>query len=212
MKLINMKQRKVLDRGFINLISQFGSDQDILKYSGRNYTTDVHATIQYLLDREPNVFKQVNFQFYVKVPKFVLNTWETSELGSIWRLLVTPNSRDYYIPPYFINKAKKELSEQECNALYTKFENFHQWIFNFVDKMMNRGVSYSQVKTILPDSQYVEFYWTIDLKSLMEFITFYYYDKHNIELKKYARTLLEIVSELLPITSVEFIKKELPNE
>lgn len=207
-----MKQRKVLDRGFLNLINQFGNDQDILKYSGRIHTTDLQSTISYLLNREPNVFKQVNFQFHVKVPKFVLNTWETSELGSIWRLLVSPNSRDYYIPPYFIGKSKQELPEVVCNSLYTKFENFHQWIFNFVDKMMNKGVSYSQVKTILPDSQYVEFYWTIELKSLMEFITFYHCDKHNIELAKYAKTLLEILSELLPITSEEFIKKELLDE
>ena len=207
-----MKQRKVLNRGFLNLINQFGTDKDILSYSGRTHTSTPNTTLRYLFDKEPNVFKQVHFQFHVKVPKFVLNLWETSELGYIWRTLVTPNSRDYYIPQYFINKSKEPLSEQECNALYTKFENFHQWIFNFVDKMMNRGVSYSQVKHILPDSQYVEFYWTIDLKSLMEFIKFYYNNKHNLELQKYARTLLEIMSEVIPLTAEEFIKKELTNE
>ncbi len=101
------------------------------------------------------------------------------------------------------------MSEQVCNDLYSKFENFHEWIFNFIDKCMNKGLSYSQAKLLLPDSQYVEFYWTISAKALMEFIKFYYNDKNNTELQQYGKILLEIFLEVLPLIGQEFVKKEL---
>lgn len=99
--------QKVLDHGFIGLISHMGGDQDIVDAARVSYqegtirTSNNRGLIRYLMrHRHGTPFEMPVFRFHVKAPIFVFRQWHRHRLASINEISARYSilSEDIYIP------------------------------------------------------------------------------------------------------------------
>jgi len=192
------KQRKVLNLGFIHLddISDNGELENIDKFNS-----------------------QVVLRFYIKAPLFVAKQFLEFKDSTYTELhhKFSTIEEAYYIPAHFkIRNTKTHedeiMSEEQCNQLYTKFENFHRAIYGFYKKLIDQGIKKEQINIILPQSMYTEFYWSINLNAFMNFLKITINDTSQWEMQQYASTLMDFFFEYLPDDAKLFVKKEFKRE
>ena len=181
-------KRKVLNRGFIQL-------------NGMSADDSISPPLEHIV-----------FSFHIKCPIFVARQWfqdrrssfnEISEIKSIV-------SEDFYVPSSFqSSQSGISLPEVESNILYKKLDNFNKWAVNFYGKLIkDHFISNDQARMILPQSMFTEFYWTVNAKSLMNFLRHRLVNKSKWEMQQYAEVLLDMFKEKLPVTAEVFLKRE----
>ena len=179
-------KRKVLNRGFIQLNGVSGEE---IPY------TPIESVV---------------FSFRIKCPIFVARQWFQDRWSSFSEISdkTTFLSEDFYTPSHFQSSQEGiTLTEAESNLLYKKIENFNKWSLNFFNKLTKEHfISNDQARMILPQSMYTEFYWTVNAKSLMNFLRHRLVNKDKWEMHQYAECLLDMFKQKLPKTAEEFIK------
>jgi thymidylate synthase (FAD) len=217
-----LKQRKILDKGFIRLDEVSGDDLTVVQSARVSYrgaaTGDDRdkKLISFLMNNNHETpFEHVVFRFHVKCPMFVARQWFRHRWASYNEVSgrYTVVNEEFYLPTHFRTQKGKNyqyenLSEQDCNELYTKFENFHKWVYNFYTKLIEQGVAKEQARMILPQSMYTEFYWTVNARSLMNFLKLRVDEHAQWEIRQYAMALLDFFVDNMPWTAEAFIKKE----
>jgi thymidylate synthase (FAD) len=123
------------------------------------------------------------FQFHIKAPIFVAQTMFLQNFGDIDGAELT---EDFYVPAKY-----GDLSEAQCNTLFTKFENYSKWSFNFYHKLLAEGVIPEQAVMILPMSVYIQFHWTIRASDLDTFA----HQSTDMEIDQYRTALLDYYKE-----------------
>lgn len=218
----SLKQRKVLNTGFVRLESVDGDDLRIVQAARVSYRGVAKGDekdkklIAFLMNNgHETPFEHVTFTFHIKCPIFVARQWFRHRWASYNEVSgrYTVFKDDFYLPTHFRTQKGKNyeyenLPEEQCNDLNTKFENFHKWIYNFYTKLLEQGVAKEQARMILPQSMYTEFYWTVNARSLMNFLKLRVDDHAQWEIRQYAVTLLDFFVDNLPWTAEIFIKKE----
>lgn len=109
------------------------------------------------------------FRFHVKAPIFIAKKWAMKSLGTF--LEIESTEEEFYIPPTFVkNQLGGGFTEEECNALFTKIENYSKWSHNFSKKLISEGLTHDQANMLLPMNAFTSFYWTVSAKHLQFFI------------------------------------------
>ena len=123
------------------------------------------------------------FQFLIKAPVFVSQALFLQNAGHFTETTLT---EDFYVPAKY-----GDLSEAQCNTLFTKFENYSKWSFNFYHKLLAEGVIPEQAVMILPMSVYIQFHWTIRASDLDTFA----HQSTDMEIDQYRTALLDYYKE-----------------
>ena len=82
---------KVLDHGFVDLVSHTGNDQMVAdtarcSYGSKGTDEDNRRLVRYLLGNgHTSPFRHYFFTFHVKAPLFVMRQWWKYQVGSTWR-------------------------------------------------------------------------------------------------------------------------------
>lgn len=217
---------KVLDKGFIRLIDIMGNDLDIVKaarISLGNYTKGDEQDkklVNFLMNNgHETPFEHVVFKFHIKCPMFVARQWFRHRWGSFNEISAryTKIQDEFYMPTYFRKQAKKnykyeKMSEQECNQLYSKLENYYKAAYGFYLKLVDEnqwGVAKELARIVLPEGRYTQFYWTVNARSLMNFFKLRLDEHAQEEIREYAKELFKFFSNEIPWTAEAFAKKEL---
>lgn len=96
--------------------------------------------------------------FLVRCPVFVLLKW--LDFGGVFSVTKQHSALEFYTPTFFQDRNNTNLSNTICNELTTKFQNFHIWLYNFYRKLRDMDIVTDQVNMMLPQSTFIEFYWT----------------------------------------------------
>lgn len=163
-----MRTRKVLSRGFITLLGVLGKD---------------------VVRDKSNII----FQFEIKCPSFLTKIFYSYKQGSYVQEL----NDEFYVPSFYFKNDGTAFTEQENNELFSKYDNFSNWIHNFYKKLLAKGISREQARMILPQNIYTQFYWTVDLKTLL-YLLKYQSKVSSYEMQQYSKILLDFVKENLP--------------
>jgi thymidylate synthase (FAD) len=80
--------------------------------------------------------------------------------------------------------------------------------FEIYKKLLDVGIAKEMARMVLPSSVYTQFYWNVNLRSLMNFLKLRL-DKHaQWEIQEYARAVLKIVREIIP-WSIELLENDI---
>ena len=63
------------------------------------------------------------------------------------------------------------------------------------ESLLEKGVAREQARAILPIGTYTEFYWTVNLRSLFNFIRLRTAEDAQAEMKEYADTIHQIAKD-----------------
>lgn len=211
---------KVLDHGFVRLVETMGGDASIVEaarvsYAGTSKGEEKdRKLITYLLQHQHMTpFEHAIFKFHVKCPIFVARQWFRHRIASYNEISYryTEVKDEFYIPSQWRAQDVKNkqssvtaptLDHQEltraCREIVAKSKETYE-------AMIRSGVAREMARMVLPVNIYTEFYFTVNARSLMNFLSLRA-DKHaQWEIQQYAEAMAEMFAAKMPWTYSAFL-------
>jgi thymidylate synthase (FAD) len=222
------KEFPVLDKGFVRLVDYLGGDARIVQAARVSYGEGTKsfredaALIDHLLRNEhTSPFEQVILTFHVKLPIFVARQWvrhRTARLNEIsGRYSVMKD--EFYVPSAAAVALQSESNRQgraaepapvELTAeTLERLESGQKSAYADYKEMIEAGISRELARIDLPLSLYTEWYWQIDLHNLFRFLALRLDAHAQLEIREYARVLLEIARAVAPSACSSFENNQL---
>ena len=217
-----------LDHGSVELLSIMGNDIDIVNAAKVSFASSISemdesgiGLLNYLLkNKHSTPFEHVVFKFRIKCPIFVAREWfrhRWSSFNEMSMRYYVPKELEFYIPDddcirkqvgkpgsyQFIPIADDRVinnTKQLMNSVYEMAESAYR-------QLIEDGVAKEIARSILPVGQYTEFIWTVNCRSLLNFLNLRNSPHAQYEINEYAKIIEnEILAKELPITYDCFIK------
>lgn len=210
---------KVLDKGFVSFVEHMGGDRGVVQAARVSYRSDGMKTpeedkklIHYLLAHDHGTpFEHAVLKFHVKAPIFVARQWFRHRMASYNEVSgrYTELRDEFYTPAAW--RAQDASNKQGSHAaaglgipeneLYT-----HQAdAMKLYRRLLERGVAKEMARLVLPVNLYTEFYWTVNARSLMNFIKLRSENHAQFEIRKYSNVILAMFSGIMPWTAEAFM-------
>src|SRR5437868_3431299 len=180
----------VLDHGFVRLDDAMASDLSVVngaRVSFARHKAEMDESdeglIRFLMrDKHGTPFEHNAFRFHVRAPLFVAREWFRHRVGSFneYSLRYAKATDDFYVPEaedmrsqvgkpgaYSFEPLDSELAEQARDELRTVYET----AYAAYTELVERGVARELARLVIPMGAYTEFYWTVNARSLMNFVS-----------------------------------------
>jgi len=216
--------------GSVEYVSHMGDDRTVVNAARVSFGKEVEKVsakdkklISYLIKhRHTSTLEHCAVTFRFKVPLFIRSqhhrhrTWSYNEISRRY----TDFNLEFYEPKEFRKQSTSNRQAStdnlinpilscgsDCDELV---EMHHQMSLDLYNKMLEAGVCREQARGVLPQNLYTEYYGTCNLNNLIKFIDLRIHQGAQWEIQQVAEAVLEITSDLFPITlkSYQKIKKE----
>lgn len=188
--------------------------------------TDVQRLINALVRlRHGSPFEHNKFTFRVTVPIFVAREWQRHRIGSFNEVSgrYTKLKGHFYIPKSnqrggLANSGTSMVPKRDHLAIYTELDvedqmrmmSIQSW--SLYEDLINDGVANEVARMILPLNTFTSFYWTINARSLMNFLSLRVHDENardisypQYEIEQPAKMVEEYFAEAMPFTHAAFV-------
>lgn len=217
---------QVLDKGEVNLLDSMGNDLRIAQAAWVSYAKqdeeksdeEVAKLIRYLMKHKHGTpFEHVVFQFHVKAPLFVAREWFRHRIGSFNEVSGRYKTfePEFYIPKQFrvkgsTNKQGSVIPDDawelengyetgEFNAGVREIlDNSYQFAYNRYKLLLDFGAANELARLAMPLGMYTQWWWTVNLRSLFNFMSLRSAENAQWEIQEYSRAIEEIVKNAVP--------------
>lgn len=219
--------KKVLDKGFIDVIDKLGTDLTVVNAARVSFgkrKTELDKSdeklIKYLIENKHySPFRHVLVQFHIKAPEFCLRQWYKHVVGiettssyptkdHAWNEIsgryVEIDEKNYYSPSIWRSQSKdnKQASSGQIKYQNTADDYYKEamsHIFEMYNNLLDLGIAKEQARIILPLNIYTEVYWTASFQAIMNFIELRDEDHAQWEIREYAKIIKDMMQEEFPI-------------
>lgn len=228
---------RVLDHGFVRLDDCLADDLSVVNSARVSFAKrsdyergpgiygyslslkeEDAGLIRYLMkNRHGTPFEHNIFRFHIKCPIFVAREWQRHRIGSYneWSARYSKLEPEFYIPQNWrtqVGKPGAYTFEPLDEELIHKWEPVilahSKYAFSTYEAMINDGVAKEIARIVLPFNIYTQYYWTLNARSLMNFLSLRNSDHAMWEIREYARVVEEIFKSKMPETASAFIENE----
>lgn len=191
-----------------------------------NDDTDVERLIKALVRlRHGSPFEHNKLTFRVTVPIFIAREWQRHRIGSFNEVSgrYTKLEGHFYIPKSnqrggLANSGTSMVPKRDHLAIYTELDvedqmrmmSIQSW--SLYEDLINDGVANEVARMILPLNTFTSFYWTINARSLMNFLSLRVHDENardisypQYEIEQPAKMVEEYFAEAMPFTHAAFV-------
>lgn len=218
-----MSEVKVLDVGFVRLDDFMGDDLSVVNAARVSFAKQASSMgeaerglIKFLMKgRHGTPFEHNAFRFHVKAPIFVAREWMRHRIGSFneWSGRYSKLEAEFYIPEKLrtqVGKPGAYTFEDMDNKIEEHIARESmlfscQNAFQTYEYALSAGVAKEVARMILPVNTYTQFYWTINARSLMNFLSLRNEDNAMKEIREYAQAIEHLWGGLMPVTHTAFI-------
>ncbi|WP_303674002.1 FAD-dependent thymidylate synthase [Vampirovibrio chlorellavorus] len=229
------KHISVLDHGFVTLIDSMGSDLTVVNSArvsfGKRKTTLSEGDkklIRYLAEHKHwSPFRHVQFQFHCKVPEFVARQWykhvvgiaytDAATVDHAWNEIslryVDASEFHFYTPDGFRKQSEDnkqastdDLVKDPDGLLMAEYQNHCQKALDLYHRLLEHGVAREQARGVLPLNIYTEFYWTVSLQALVNFIHLRTHAGAQYEIRLFADALHQLAQDVVPVSFEALMK------
>ena len=212
---------KVLDKGFVRLVDFMGGDQGVVdaarvSYGGVSKGAEADKKlIAYLLKHSHlTPFEHAVFKFHVSAPIFVARQWFRHRFAAYNEVSFRYTEvKDYfYMPGKWRGQDKKNKQgsistvELDQKALHAMFSSQVEAALASYKKMIELGVAREMARRVLPVNLYTEFYWTVNARSLMNFVALRADGHAQWEIQRYGEALAHAFRDGMPWTYEAFLR------
>ena len=214
----------VLDHGFVRLDDAMASDLSVVNSARVSFgrrkeeMSDADAgLIRFLMrDRHGTPFEHNAFRFHVRAPIFVAREWFRHRVGSFneFSMRYAKATDEFYVPApedvrtqvgkpgaYSFEPVSDELTQvtrDELAAVYAA-------AYAAYERLVEHGVARELARAVMPVGAYTEFYWTLNARALMNFISLRAAETAQREIRRYAEAVEQLFAERMPITHEAFV-------
>ena len=173
--------------------------------------------IKFLMrDRHGTPFEHNSFRFHVRCPIFVAREWFRHRVGSFneFSMRYARATDDFYVPEaedvrtqvgkpgaYSFDPVDDELAEATREELRAVYEAAYETY----ERLVERGVARELARAVLPVGAYTEFYWTVNARALMNFVSLRAAETAQREIRRYAEAVEHFLAEKMPVTHAAFV-------
>jgi thymidylate synthase (FAD) len=213
-------EHKVLDKGFVRLVDFMGGDAAVVLAArvshGRGLKGEEQdrKLINYLLKYDHGTpFEHAVFKFHVKCPIIVTRQWFRHRMSSYNEISgrYTEYADEFYLPEKLRLQAKTNKQASEFaeipneKMLIGLIEQAYTDVYAIYKQLLDAGIGKELARTILPQGLYTQFYWTVNARALMHFISLRADSAAQWEIRQYAEKLAQIFKEKMPWTWEAFV-------
>jgi thymidylate synthase (FAD) len=214
----------VLDHGFVRLDDAMASDLSVVNsarvsFGRRKEEMDESdkGLVRFLMrDRHGTPFEHNSFRFHIRAPIFVAREWFRHRVGSFneFSMRYAKATDDFYVPEpddvrsqvgkpgaYSFDPVEPGVAEttrEEMRALY-------EAAFAAYERLVELGVARELARSVLPVGAYTEFYWTVNARALMNFLSLRNSETAQREIRRYAEACETFLAEKMPVTYAAFV-------
>lgn len=211
----------VLDKGFVRLVDFMGGDQGVVdaarvSYGGKSKGEDAdRKLIAYLLKHQHMTpFEHSLFKFHVSCPIFVMRQWIRHRIASFNEVSAryTEVKDEFYIPSRWRSQDLKNKQgsmaapQLDHAALTAAFEAQIRSAMSAYKALLGAGVAREMARMVLPVNAYTEFYFTINARSLMNFLSLRADSHAQWEIQQYAEAIAGSFKTKMPWTYDAFLQ------
>ena len=214
----------VLDHGFVRLDDAMASDLSVVNsarvsFGRRKEEIDEsdEGLVRFLMrDRHGTPFEHNAFRFHIRAPIFVVREWMRHRVGSFneFSMRYAKATNDFYVPEaddvrsqvgkpgaYSFEPVDPELAEQTREELRAVYDQ----AFETYERLVEAGVARELARSVMPVGAYTEFYWTVNARALMNFVSLRAAETAQREIRRYAEAVETFLAEKMPVTHAAFV-------
>ena len=214
----------VLDHGFVRLDDAMASDLSVVNsarvsFGRRKEEMDEsdEGLVRFLMrDRHGTPFEHNAFRFHIRAPIFVVREWMRHRVGSFneFSMRYAKATSDFYVPEaddvrsqvgkpgaYSFEPVDPELAEQTRDELQAVYDQ----AFETYERLVEAGVARELARSVMPVGAYTEFYWTVNARALMNFVSLRAAETAQREIRRYAEAVEVFLAERMPVTHAAFV-------
>src|SRR5216117_1916417 len=214
----------VLDHGFVRLDDAMASDLSVVNgarvsFARRKEELDEsdEGLIRFLMrDRHGTPFEHNAFRFHIRCPIFVAREWFRHRIGSFneFSMRYAKATDDFYVPDaddvrtqvgkpgaYSFEPVEPEIAERTREELQAVYET----AFAAYERLVELGVARELARAVMPVGAYTEFYWTVNARALMNFLSLRNAEFAQREIRRYAEAVEVFLAEKMPVTHAAFL-------
>jgi len=217
----------VLDHGFVRLDNAMADDLSVVNSArvsfGRRADTMSDADaglVRFLMrHRHGTPFEHNAFRFHLRTPIFVAREWFRHRIGSFneFSMRYAQATDDFYVPTaeavrtqvgkpgaYSFEAVSPELAAETQAAMTTGYEAAYATYETLIEK----GVAREVARAVLPVGAYTEFYWTVNARALMNFLSLRSHETAQHEIRVYAEPIERLFEQQMPVTYEAWVLNE----
>ena len=217
----------VLDHGFVRLDDAMASDLSVVngaRVSFARHKAEMDEAdaglIRFLMRaRHGTPFEHNAFRFHVRCPLFVAREWFRHRVGSFneFSMRYAKASDEFYVPEpedvrsqvgkpgaYSFEPVDAELAEQTREEL----RELYDAAYSTYTRLVEQGVARELARLAIPMGAYTEFYWTVNARSLMNFVSLRAAETAQREIRRYAEACERFFAEKMPVTHAAFVAND----
>ncbi|HAT73006.1 MAG TPA: FAD-dependent thymidylate synthase [Elusimicrobia bacterium] len=211
----------VLDKGFVKLIEFMGGDRRAVDSARVSFGSVSKGELQdkklieYLLaNAHLSPFEHSVFQFHIKCPIFVARQWMRHRIASYNEISAryTEVSDEFYYPEAF--RVQDKINRQgsvrsgalDQGKMLAAYDKAIKASYAAYQELLEAGAAKEMARMVLPVAQYTQFYWSINARSLLNFIELRADSHAQYEIRQYADAIQEIFREKMPWTWEAYAK------
>lgn len=214
----------VLDHGFVRLDAAMADDLSVVNAARvsfarrREEMDDADAgLVRFLLrDRHGTPFEHNAFRFHVRCPIFVAREWFRHRIGSFneFSMRYARATDEFYVPApedvrsqvgkpgaYSFEPVDETLAERTREELRAVYET----AYAAYERLTEAGVARELARAALPVGAYTEFYWTVNARALMNFVSLRNADTAQREIRRFAEACETFLAARMPVTYEAFV-------
>lgn len=161
-------------------------------------------------------FEHNAFRFHVRAPIFVAREWFRHRVGSFneFSMRYARASDEFYVPEaddvrsqvgkpgaYSFEPVDADLAEATRDELKAVYEA----AYAAYERLIERGVARELARAVMPVGAYTEFFWTLNARALMNFISLRAAESAQREIRRYAEACEVFFAEKMPVTHAAFV-------
>lgn len=158
-------------------------------------------------------------QFRIKMPLFVAREHQRHRIGHSINELSGRYAElepEFYYPSHIRQQVGKpgayNFEKIENESLYEKFKEslieISQKAYEKYEEALKNGIAKEQARMFLPVNLYTEMRWTVNARSLMNYLALRNSNDAQYEIRVYAKAMEEIFSRYMPVTYWAFKNNE----
>jgi thymidylate synthase (FAD) len=213
----------VLDHGFLALDGAFASDLAVVNGARVSFNLASEelgereeGLIHFLMrDRHGSPFEHGYFRFIVKAPLFVVREHHRHRAGhsyNEWSGRYSKMRAEFYVPDYVRTQVGKPgayrfepVSDELAEATREELRAVYEAAFAAYERLVEQGVARELARSVMPVGAYTEFYWTVNARALMNFVSLRAAETAQREIRRYAEACERFFAERMPVTHAAFV-------
>jgi thymidylate synthase (FAD) len=161
-------------------------------------------------------FEHNSFRFHVRAPIFVAREWFRHRVGSFneFSMRYAKATDDFYVPEpedvrsqvgkpgaYSFEPVDAEIAELAREELREVYDH----AFATYERLVEVGVARELARSVMPVGAYTEFFWTVNARALMNFVSLRAAETAQREIRRYAEAVEQFFAAKMPVTHAAFV-------